>query len=312
MWARLRDPQSSGTIAAVSDLSIERWLELVRRQLEADDARVEIGGKDPSDPRHVFCTLAGGSRLVACFREAPPDRADVQRRLEALAEAFESPGERLREERPVATRSMLTRRLDDELVALADAAAALATLVVDDKSPVLWGTSLPRHGSEDVDADIALGRTIEHASRARGCATPLSDAPPATAVGLLRQAGAPAAGLRRLEGRLEALTDATGAVDLGSWKAYWSVARALGEIRSPGAFESDSATQAAHRDGFGYLARPFAAIYRLVIVFEGEFSELHAEGRLIRALPAIERLVLALPPVDPPRGAGRVIPLRRV
>ena len=295
----------------MSDLSIERLLDLVRRQLDADDARLEIGGKDPVDPRHLFCALPSGSRLVVCFVEPPPNRADLRRRLEALAEAFATTGERPNEERPVASGAMLTRRLDDELVALADATVALATVVVDDKSPVLWGTSLPRQGDEDVEAEVALGRALEGATRASGASAAPWDTAPATAIGLLRQATAPAAVLQRLEERLDALSDATGSVDPASWKARISLARALVEIRAPGAFEREGLTRAAHRVGYGYLARPFAAIYRLVLVFDGDFSELHAEGRLIRALPAIERLVLALPPVDPPRGAARVIPLRR-
>ncbi len=306
-----RSSRSSGTIAAVTDLGFERLLELVQRQLDADDARVEFGGKDPTDPRQLFCALPSGGRLVVCFYQPPPARASVQGRLEALAEAFGATGDRGRDDRPVTSGSALIRRLDDELVALADATTALATVVVDDKSPVLWGTSLPRDGDEDVDAAVAVGRTLESASSASGPSTPIWEAAPAKAVGLLRQAGAPAAVLRRLQERLDRLPEAAGAVDPGYWKAHLSLARALAEIRSPEASPSDGLTRAGHRVGFGFLARPFAAIYRLLLVFEGDFSELHAEGRLLRALPAIEPLVLALPPVDPPRGAARVIPLRR-
>jgi hypothetical protein len=295
----------------VTDLSIERLLELVQRQLGAEDARVEIGGKDPSDPRQLFCGLPSGARLVVCFDEPPPDRAEAQARLAALAEAFGATGDRLREERPVASDGMIARRLDDELVILADATGAVATVVVDDKSPVLWGSSLRRLGDEDVDAEVALGQALQSARGESGASTPLWEAAPATAIDLLRQVGVPAPVVRRLEERLERLSDATGAVALAPWRAHLSLACALAEVRALEAFERDGLTRAAHRVGYGYLARPFAAIYRLVLVFEGEFSELHAEGRLIRALPAIERLVMALPPVNPPRGTGRVIPLRR-
>ena len=45
-------------------------------------------------------------------------------------------------------------------------------------------------------------------------------------------------------------------------------------------------------------------------MFDGPFSELHAEAATLKALPMIERLVLALPPIDPgPRGGARVIDL---
>ena len=54
------------------------------------------------------------------------------------------------------------------------------------------------------------------------------------------------------------------------------------------------------------------AIDALLAVFEGAFSELSVEAGLLHALPAIEQLVLALPPLDPEPAAngGRVIRLR--
>jgi hypothetical protein len=60
------------------------------------------------------------------------------------------------------------------------------------------------------------------------------------------------------------------------------------------------------------LVRPFATIYRLVLVFDGPFSELHAEAALIHGLPAIERLVTSLPPRDPHTGGAKVAVLRRL
>jgi hypothetical protein len=48
------------------------------------------------------------------------------------------------------------------------------------------------------------------------------------------------------------------------------------------------------------LARSFAGIYVLVVVFEGPFDEVRARHAITHALPAIESLVLALPPRDPP------------
>jgi hypothetical protein len=52
-----------------------------------------------------------------------------------------------------------------------------------------------------------------------------------------------------------------------------------------------------------HLSRPFAAVYRVVLVFDAPFSEIRADGHLVRALPAIEKKVLALPPLDPKGGA---------
>ena len=42
-----------------------------------------------------------------------------------------------------------------------------------------------------------------------------------------------------------------------------------------------------------------------VLVFDETYSPLHAEGHVQRALPHIERLLLALPPVDPDAGGAR-------
>jgi len=52
-----------------------------------------------------------------------------------------------------------------------------------------------------------------------------------------------------------------------------------------------------------YLSRSFASIYRVVLLFAEPFSEVHADGHLVRALPIIEKLTVALPPQDPKGGA---------
>jgi len=60
------------------------------------------------------------------------------------------------------------------------------------------------------------------------------------------------------------------------------------------------------------LARSFAGIYLVVLVFDAPFDELRAERTLGESLSRIERLVLALPPLNPPptHGAG-VVAMRR-
>jgi hypothetical protein len=61
-----------------------------------------------------------------------------------------------------------------------------------------------------------------------------------------------------------------------------------------------------------FLALSFSGIYILCLVFEGEFDELRAERAASDALPRIERLVQALPPLDPdpPKPMGGVVALR--
>jgi hypothetical protein len=55
------------------------------------------------------------------------------------------------------------------------------------------------------------------------------------------------------------------------------------------------------------LARPFAGLYYIALAFDGDISEPTALGAMVHAMPIIERLVLALPPVDPPPGGAKVV-----
>lgn len=64
-------------------------------------------------------------------------------------------------------------------------------------------------------------------------------------------------------------------------------------------------------EDFGFIARSFATIYVLVLVFEGRFDELRAERGATQALPVIERLVLALPPIEPDPPVGTAAAVRR-
>jgi len=60
------------------------------------------------------------------------------------------------------------------------------------------------------------------------------------------------------------------------------------------------------------LGHSFAGIYLLLVVFEAAFDELRAERAILEALPRIERLVLALPPLDPtPQDGAGVVAMRR-
>jgi hypothetical protein len=62
-----------------------------------------------------------------------------------------------------------------------------------------------------------------------------------------------------------------------------------------------------------FVAHSFASIYLLVVVYDQPFDELRAERAIVDSLPRIERLVLALPPLEPLPpfiGAGAVA-LRR-
>ena len=95
-----------------------------------------------------------------------------------------------------------------------------------------------------------------------------------------------------------------------------SSVRALREVRGLPGIDALRRGKPLHETvrepDFGYVAQSFAAIYVLVLVFEAPFDELRAERAAVDALPRIERLVLALPPLDPtPEPRANAVSLRR-
>lgn len=285
--------------------SLLRLLELVRRELPADDARIELGGAAPDDEKTICCELPDGFRLVALFSEAPADRDKRKERLETFAHSFagsltpdfEAPGDR---------HELASRRLDDELDALADRAGAVRAVVIDTQSPIIWGTSGTRRHEDDVEMALHTARA---AAQAKGAGVDLaglleSDDPMA----LMAERGVDRSVSHFLSQDVERIrkeSRRSGA----AWRHHLLTAQAIAAVRG----ESEVPQDLLLRDAdFGLIVRAFASIYRLLLVFDGPFSELHAEAATLRALPVIERLVLALPPIDPgPRGGARVIDLRK-
>jgi hypothetical protein len=53
-----------------------------------------------------------------------------------------------------------------------------------------------------------------------------------------------------------------------------------------------------------FVAHSFAGIYWLILVFDAPFDELRSERAMLESLPRVERLVMALPPMDPSPQAG--------
>lgn len=87
------------------------------------------------------------------------------------------------------------------------------------------------------------------------------------------------------------------------WTRRMLVRRAVTEVRAlPEMVALKKGGHVRHTsrgEDFGCVARSFAAIYVLVLVFDRAFDELTAKRALTHALPIIERLVAALPPLDP-------------
>lgn len=280
-----------------------RLLELVRKELGADDARVELGGREPVDPRAVFSVLTDGSRLVVVFAEPPADRAAKSQQLERLVESF---GQTLSEGSvppvPLPPLDTAFRRLDAALEALRSRTGSTSAVIIDLHSPVLWGSSEPQRHTDDAAVLTELGEALRTVLRAGLDLDALLALDENELAQRLRGFGIEGerAGLlvRALARREDEVTLRHHLL------TCLAVARARREAHPP------APRWAHHEPQFGYFVRSFANIYLLITVFEGAFSELHVESAVLHALPSIERLLLALPPIDPSPG-GRVIRLRR-
>jgi hypothetical protein len=259
--------------------AILRFLELVRRELEAADVRGELGGLDPSEPHKIWAVMPSGLRVVAIFDAPPADPNGKRERLQTLLDSFASLAPPL-ETPSVSPLAKTAHELDDALVALTQRARATAALVIDDTSPVIWGNSLVPHGPEDVDEAMWVAR-IAQAAAARGTSLPelvaLDEAAMRVALGDDSELGRDVERIRELGVR---------AMD----RAHVFAMRAVATTR-----EHEGKALPVASD-VPLMVRHFANIYRLIVVFEGPFSELHAESAIIHALPVIERLVTSLPP----------------
>ena len=278
---------------------VHRFLALVVRELEASDARVELGGHP--DANAIWAPLDGDFRVVALFDAPPLDPDSKRAALATLAASFSGivAGDAL----PVGkeAREPVARTLEDTLDLLVHRARAESAWVIDESSPEIWGSSEPGRPALDVDDAIFLAKlalVLDGLGIALDGPEPIDPALVRARASEKAMSPADTTALLRDVERFETLPHGTR--EPRTLRAM----RALANAR-----EHDAAT--------GSIVRTFATIYRLVLVFAGGISELHADSALIRALPVIERLVTSLPPRKPtgsgPEIAGaKVAVLRRL
>jgi hypothetical protein len=284
------------------DTAVRRFLELVARELGADDSRAELGGRDPDAPSLIFKNLSGGWRIVAVFDRPPADRQVAQAKLDRLAESF---SHTLADLHPpmLASSALPGRRLDDALEGLRARTGAVSVVVVDGNSPVLWGSSEPSREYIDVDELSRVGSAL-NIVRERGVTIDqltVRDADTLSAT--LRNRGVD----RAIEPLLAFLVARD--QDESVVRHRLLTALAIAAVRNR-IHRGDHARSVHHEAQYGYIARGLANIYQILVIFAGPFSELHVESAILHALPTIEELLFALPPVDPPPGKGQVIRLR--
>lgn len=283
---------------------LRKLLDIARRELGADDVRAEFGGRDPEG---VWAPLPGGWRIVAVFDHPPADPEEKRARLATLVRPFEETAGRI--EAPSGGLGPAKQRaLDEELDVLAERAGARAALVFDERSPVLWGSSSQRARGWDLEA-MERARALAEEASAHGI-----DAARWLAEGVpdhISEFGIDETVAQRWSHRFHRLSALAPEWKHADWREALQIAQGVGVARSECRGGRAPERVSAHGNDWGVFARSFAQIYLVALVYDGRFSELHAEGPLVRALPHIETLVLALPPVDPPPRAAKVIALPR-
>lgn len=307
----------------------ERFVALAKRELSADDVRLLSAGETTPEADNVLVTrLNDGRHIVASFASPPKDRDALERRLSMLASTFAEalaapPSEKTRARPRVAT------SLHEELKALAARARALDVVVIDTDSPVVWGCASvparPRARNEFLLRELSDRELSSHVDDDSG---PLQDVvaldsplpPRVIREGVRRRDSAspvPAESSQMVSDRppSDASDDESHDSVIDEEDESEVTRRAIGVVRSLPAL--DGLHKGRHlrhveRDGSFLLALSFSGIYILCLVFEGDFDELRAERAAADALPRIERLVLALPPLDPdpPQPMGGVVALR--
>lgn len=282
----------------MSEDALSRFLELVAREMDAVDVRAETRGTTKPTPTIMIAPLGERTDVVVTYAEVPADSDARQRRLEMLSSAFASAIEGAQRNLPQDARpkrSTSRRSLRRELEALATRADAVDAVVIDAHSPIVWGAvagpiattranviplnaesraRVERIHESHRDLIAALEVDVDGEDGDRSSATP----PP----------GQPSPLTTRAVAEVRALP-ATNQLHRGGHLVY--------NVRE---------------DSYGVVARSFAAIYVLILVFDKAFDMLRAERALREHLLVIERLVLALPPMDPdPAPTAGVIALRR-
>lgn len=291
--------------------NLRRFLEIVQRDAGAEDVFIRVGGAQiENSDKLLSVPWRDDVALILQWSAAPePTVLEKAQRIatEFVNNAF--PEEALEAAVHLPTHAVVrdvSRELDEALGLLARRARAEEALIIDHKSPEIWGSSeYPRHGwnLEDV---IAVDK-IEHTLGALGLslATLAALATEDELQAALREKGLESTTLRE---RARDVRWAKSLCEESIDPAKLRIFRALASARAAETLGHDSLSPTVR-------TRAFANIYRVVLVYDDVVSDLHFETAIHKMLPVIERLLLALPPRDPMSTGGRmakVQPLRRL
>jgi hypothetical protein len=220
-----------------------------------------------------------------------------------MAESFTHTLADLHPPAPTSSAAMPARRLDDALEGLRARTGAVAVVVFDGNTPILWGSSEGTREFVNVDELARVGSAL-NVARDRGVTLDQLTVRDADALlSVLRNRG-----VDRVVEELLAFLVARNQ-DESVVRHRLLTALAIAGIRAK-VHRGDHARNVHHEAQYGFIARGLANIYQIAVIFAGPFSELHVESAILHALPTIEELLFALPPVDPPPSQGQVIRLR--
>lgn len=260
-----------------------RFLALLQTELSAQAARILASGVSPPDATNaVSHRFEDGRTVVVVFAEPPENPDVIAAKLGMLATAFEQSPRALNAHK---ARYSVARSLKDELLALTQRAMALDALVIDADSPVVWGSARSQ-AFRPSRPDYSTALLVEGDASHDWSDTDLAEISPSEP---------PPGDTDETSEVFESsplLEDTARLVEL-----------ALAHVRGLDALEglAKGKPLVHHFVGadFGVAAHSFSSIYLVLLVYPGRFDELRAERATAEALPRIEDLVSALPPLDP-------------
>jgi hypothetical protein len=297
-----------------------RLKNILKRELDANDAFITENADFEGDEKTITWRLDNRRTLVVTF--ATPltnletdDLQDKRARLAALNESFADLFAEAARELPT-SRPEPAITLQSELNALAGRTHAALAIVIDAKSPIVWGASETPTNADDLPDDSSIYNAFIQA-KDRGISWRDLLARPPTSRHEKKEIKHSSDSPRVLH--LVPPVDELAGLSAPEKEILSNLLQrgrlAVSRIRAnpvlPQLHRGEHLHEAILDDSVAYIARSFATIYILVLVFPGPFDELGAERAMTRVLPIIERLVVSLPPDNTPETRqGAVVALR--
>ncbi len=296
---------------------LERLINILKRELDPLEVNVTSDAERPENSAELLWPLDPHRRLVLVFPAPPTNLAQKRERLAALTESFADLFAEAARETPRA-RPEPVATLQSELNVLAGRTHASCAFVIDAKSPIVWGASeAPASASTNAD-DVPLDPHVHDAFvHLRDLGISWRNLLAQTAREERKTSMKSATSKRNLRlvppiDEFAGLTPPERAIIAPcAERARRVISRLRARPILPQLHCGEHLHEAVVDASVAYLARSFASIYIVVLVFPGPFDELGAERALVRSLPIIERLVISLPPDNTPEHRqGAVVALR--